>query len=588
MHLTLTDNMWALPVESVLKKEVLGSFIVGCTEDLTALRAIQAECRCSVTVYVMRLRDHVYRMGDLPSDSILTFARVLRADDPNIMNTLIDHFRIQGLALVPTRQDADRLLAARERGVREVYAADGSRLIERNGSVAFFPARNKVAWFGIDFDRAIRDAKEQLSAVNPKIAELEGQRQATERRRNSAQDQVRAAQGKLNAEARALNRARIELDDLRSAAAHEEKPPDVSEMEHQLEEMRADMARAEKERDDAKVAAEAAREEAAPLHEEMAVATSEVERQRNRLEEAREKLDKPMSVGQRTAARLRESEAGLEKARSDAARAVADLERLNHELEADVSKARAICPEERRPSQPPEELSHEIMAREEEIRKERQRRRSVQEVDDELRDAGEQLEITEKGVASVRVWCGAFRKSIAVREVRMEEIRTKITKEARVVFALVMKKRRCKGDLEIDHEREMLEVQVQLNYDGPSRPSQGQHAMSNTKTLSGGERSFSTFALLIALWQTIESPFCALDEFDVYMDSLNRKRSARVLIEFAATYKRRQYIIITPQTDLEVDATQLVRIHRLRAPIRGMGAIPFASVSNAAPSTVDE
>jgi structural maintenance of chromosomes protein 6 len=39
----------------------------------------------------------------------------------------------------------------------------------------------------------------------------------------------------------------------------------------------------------------------------------------------------------------------------------------------------------------------------------------------------------------------------------------------------------------------------------------------NTRTLSGGERSYTTVALLIAMWVNMEMPFNILDEFDVFM-----------------------------------------------------------------------
>jgi hypothetical protein len=45
----------------------------------------------------------------------------------------------------------------------------------------------------------------------------------------------------------------------------------------------------------------------------------------------------------------------------------------------------------------------------------------------------------------------------------------------------------------------------------------------NPLSLSGGERSYSTVSLILAMWQMMEGPFRAMDEFDVFMDARNRK-----------------------------------------------------------------
>lgn len=51
-----------------------------------------------------------------------------------------------------------------------------------------------------------------------------------------------------------------------------------------------------------------------------------------------------------------------------------------------------------------------------------------------------------------------------------------------------------------------------------------------TKTLSGGEKSFSTICLLLSLWDAMGSPIRCLDEFDVFMDNVNRDVSMRMIV----------------------------------------------------------
>lgn len=52
--------------------------------------------------------------------------------------------------------------------------------------------------------------------------------------------------------------------------------------------------------------------------------------------------------------------------------------------------------------------------------------------------------------------------------------------------------------------------------------SQSGRPESDLKTLSGGERSFVTVCYLLALCKKLQGCFHALDEFDVFMDNVNR------------------------------------------------------------------
>jgi len=66
------------------------------------------------------------------------------------------------------------------------------------------------------------------------------------------------------------------------------------------------------------------------------------------------------------------------------------------------------------------------------------------------------------------------------------------------------------------------------------------------QTQSGGERSSTTMAFLLALQRHIKSPFRAVDEFDVHMDPRNREIISQMLLMEMEKETESQYLIITP------------------------------------------
>lgn len=99
--------------------------------------------------------------------------------------------------------------------------------------------------------------------------------------------------------------------------------------------------------------------------------------------------------------------------------------------------------------------------------------------------------------------------------------------------------------------------------------NQGEAEMTtDTKALSGGERSFTTLAFVVAIGESIRTPFRALDEFDIFMDNINRKIAINLLLELSKKYKNRQLILITPQDVSMVKATRTTYVLHLRPPAR--------------------
>ncbi|CAK7568212.1 MAG: Structural maintenance of chromosomes protein 6 [Sporothrix epigloea] len=115
-----------------------------------------------------------------------------------------------------------------------------------------------------------------------------------------------------------------------------------------------------------------------------------------------------------------------------------------------------------------------------------------------------------------------------------------ISANSRTNFIYLLSERGYRGKLLLDHKRKKLRVQVEP--DETRRKVSGR----DTRTLSGGEKSFSSICLLLAIWEAMGSPLRCLDEFDVFMDNVNRDVSTNMLVDAARRSVGRQYIFITP------------------------------------------
>lgn len=94
--------------------------------------------------------------------------------------------------------------------------------------------------------------------------------------------------------------------------------------------------------------------------------------------------------------------------------------------------------------------------------------------------------------------------------------------------------------------------------------------MTDTRSLSGGERSFSTVAFVLALWHHCASPFKLMDEIDVFMDMVTRRISYNALIRFAqVTEDPGQFIFFSPLELPKIDnSDSLVRVFEMPVIVR--------------------
>ncbi|KAK1369754.1 hypothetical protein POM88_035846 [Heracleum sosnowskyi] len=83
------------------------------------------------------------------------------------------------------------------------------------------------------------------------------------------------------------------------------------------------------------------------------------------------------------------------------------------------------------------------------------------------------------------------------------------------------------GQIKISYEDETVSIEVKMPQDASN------NSVRDTRGLLGGESSFSTLCFALALHEMTEAPFRAMDEFDVFMDTVSRKISLDTLVDFA-------------------------------------------------------
>jgi chromosome segregation protein len=86
----------------------------------------------------------------------------------------------------------------------------------------------------------------------------------------------------------------------------------------------------------------------------------------------------------------------------------------------------------------------------------------------------------------------------------------------------------------------------------------------DSRTHSGGEKSSTTMAFLLALQRHIKSPFRAVDEFDVHMDPRNRETISQMLLSEMEQELESQYMTITPGQLYSVrEDTHIITVQRI-------------------------
>ncbi|WOO77550.1 Structural maintenance of chromosome0s protein 6 [Vanrija pseudolonga] len=487
-----------------------------------------------------------YSQGDLSN-------RTTTIDNEHVLRILIDRFHIERLVLAPTRAEGlDEIKRLLSQGLSEVQllSADCTQQVGRQGNL--FQSSPVSLWGGSSL--FIKDVASEITSLSQQVATIKDAHvDAVAKCREQAAG-ISAAENALAEKNRSLERIEKGLRDLRR-------------VRDSLNEQLADLAPVE---GNALLFTKQAREEAVTnLKQELEVlrdkqkqsdvAHAEAIKVADEAEERWHASEPQLQQSKHTLQLLHLKCAEHKTAEDHYKRSRAQTERQLNELQQKLDKVEEEVVDWTQRAedkwarvevtQSPEELQARRAVLANRIRDaEKNDNINVDEITVKYNEARANAEEQKAKIRNFEGLVTHLRNVIATRHKTWEVLRSLTSVRAAAAFTHNMGKRGYNGKITFEHEAERLVIAVQTGTQAERSHAAAPLAYKPITSLSGGEKSYTTVSLLLALWETSPTAIRCLDEWDVFMDMMNRQLAAKLLIEGAREATSKQFLLITPQT----------------------------------------
>jgi chromosome segregation protein len=380
--------------------------------------------------------------------------------------------------------------------------------------------------------RAEQSERETRSWIQRRNDEIENARQ----RREALLSEIELAEAELTVQLGAEESARLESDRLRER--FEATSAQVSEIEDKARELRGDLGAAREKTSQANLKLSEAQmrldHQASTVRERWDV---EIESWKlptlEELESSSQAPGEEAAIVAEVAEVTEETQAGIE----DALQAVAG-EWVDEDAEPEMSPA-AMLRETRQNIERAMLPTAERQREAEKVRKSLQSLGDVnlgaieehEELAERFRFLSEQKEDLEGTIASLRE---AISRINRTSRKRFRETFELVRKHFEENFPRLFDG--GKASLELTEAEDILEAGVDIMAQPPGK------RLQNVNLLSGGEKTMTALALLVAVFQVRPSPFFLLDEVDAALDDANVGRFNQLITEMAA---QSQFVVIT-------------------------------------------
>lgn len=538
-HIKVLQPIWSPMLEKMFG-ESLNAFVVTSRADQQRLKGMMTSLRIGRSPIIIGNPRPIDCSRNEPDENFDTVLRILKIDDPLIRNQLIINNRIEKTILVQDHDEAGRIMysAAPPRNVAACFHLFPKRglgwtvrlTVNANGinsSPTPPPYANQRPRLQSDSHQETSMHKQELGQVQIELKDLQNQRSDHQKTGERCRKEIAAIKKTVDRSKQRVREMQVEIERIQGEL-------DAFDGEDgRLDTLRSDLSKA--------------KEDLEHFGGQYGTVGLRKAEQSTLCESLREDLKKEKAKQREFEPRLKKAEdkvtrgnelrriALLAKNEAHDAHAVALNEKRRHEAKRDsyqqtvaewTAEAQRICDRVHCAEDETYDLIVKKLDSLDKILKERERRRGMtdDQVRQRLKETQEATKSLEEAYDNIKNDIRALKRAHERRLARWRLFQRFISSSSRANFMFLLAERQYRGKLILDHKHHTLDVQVEPDN------TRKNAAARKTNTLSGGEKSFSSICLLLAIWEAMGSPLRCLDEFDVFMDNVNRAISTNMLV----------------------------------------------------------
>ncbi|XP_066259004.1 structural maintenance of chromosomes protein 6 [Euwallacea similis] len=543
-YMKLKDKKWAIAVEGYLGSGMLRAFTVDNQKDGKLLQQIFAKClegdqpSIITSKFLNRKHDVSDNLVHSPADCIALYNAII-IDDPIVSNCIVDQMNIENVLLIPNGERAMELMSDRRkvpRNCKQSLTMKGDKYYPDPKYRTYASNYPKARYLQVDTREHMKHLQENIKTKKNRRQAIENQLQALQTDIDSGSVLLKELESKIQKVTTAKYEIRKQYDELSNEA--EPEVHNLNNLEDELRDIRRIVNEKESSLGQSDTKLRELNEKIIAQEEKMSNLKKNSKGIEERLWPLQEQIKEKQSQQRQLSTNCDFYKQKLEECQRKKQNASEAVEVKQQELNTKTSDAKRLCERPLRLRSVPE-ISKEIKEISSNIAKVQTQAKDIIEMSQNYQFLKEKYDSICRAFKILNKNVLALDKAVQDRSRHYKIIENYFVTWIRHSFKKILEYRQFTGSLDINMDKKKLELIVK-----PQHGSQGQTSTSN---LSGGERSFSTVAFLYALWQCMDISFYFLDEFDVYMDKMNRVKVMEVLLHHANTKPDLQFVFLSPQ-----------------------------------------